>query len=86
MVVEVADVSFEGSQVRARIHLRFSKTDASGLGADVFLGLPGVRHSSRELPESTTGDPGPLFVSLDGTPVSRVTFVAVSVRLYPWGE
>ena len=37
--VEVADVFFEGSPVRARVHLRFSKTDLSGAGADVFLGF-----------------------------------------------
>uniref|UniRef100_A0A1X7T1A6 Uncharacterized protein n=1 Tax=Amphimedon queenslandica TaxID=400682 RepID=A0A1X7T1A6_AMPQE len=39
--VEVGDVSFEGDPVRARIHLRFSKTDMSGAGADIILGSMG---------------------------------------------
>ena len=37
----VSDVSFEGTPVRARVHLRYSKTDASGAGADIILGSTG---------------------------------------------
>lgn len=37
-VVEALDVLFEGSLLRVRIHLRFSKTDTAGSGADIILG------------------------------------------------
>ena len=78
--VEVADVSFEGSLVRARVHLRFSKTDTSESGADVFLGftrgpLCPVTALENYLRVRPAG-PGPLFVSSYGTLVSRATFVA----------
>ena len=77
--VEVADVSFEGSPIRAKIHLRFSKTDPSGSGANVFLGFTGgplcpVTALGNYLRVRPPG-PGPLFVSADGRPVSRATFV-----------
>ena len=78
--VEASDVSFEGSPVRARIHLRFSKTDTAGAGADIILGSTGdslcpVTALGNYLQVRPSG-PGPLFVSSGGSPVARATFVA----------
>lgn len=78
--VEVSDVSFEGNPVRARVHLRFSKTDPNGAGADIILGstddpLCPVTALRNYLLVRPAG-PGALFVSPGGSPVSRTSFVA----------
>ena len=78
--VEASDVSFEGSPVRAQIHLRFSKTDTTGTGADIILGSTGdslcpVTALGNYLRVRPSG-PGPLFVSSEGSTVARATFVA----------
>ena len=78
--VEASDISFEGSPVRARVHLRFSNTDATGSAADIILGITGdslcpVTALSKYL-RVHPGGPEPLFVSSEGSPVSRATFVA----------
>ena len=41
LALETSDVSFEGSPVRAHIHLHFSKKDTTGSGADIILGSTG---------------------------------------------
>ena len=77
--VEVTDISFEVSLVRAKIYLRFSKTDLNRSGADAFLGFTGgplcpitaISIYLRVRPLCS----GPLFVSADGRPVSRMKFV-----------
>ena len=78
--VEVSDVSFEGNPVRARVHLRFSKTDPNGAGADIILGstddpLCPVTALWNCLLVRPAG-PGALFASAGGSPVSRASFVA----------
>ena len=75
--VEVSDVSFEGTPVRARVHLRYSK---NGAGADIILGSTGdplcpVTAIRNYLLVRPAG-PGALFVSAGGSPVSRTSFVA----------
>ena len=79
--VEASDVSFEESTLRVRIHLRFSKTDTAGSGADIILGSTGDSFC----PVTALGNylwvrppgPVPLFVSSEGSPMARATFVAV---------
>ena len=77
---EPSDVLFEGSPVRARIHLCFPKTDTTGFGDDIILGSTGdslcpVTALGNYLRVRPPG-PGPLFVSSEGSPVARATFVA----------
>ena len=51
--VEVADVSFEGSPVRARVHLRFPRLTRVGRALMSSWALPGVLSAPSQLSGTT---------------------------------